>query len=378
MQTNSHTNQNIDLKSFQEEKRLSFWLLVSLILIFGMVVVGGLTRLTGSGLSMVTWKPLTGFVPPLTLPDWQILFQEYQSSPEFLKVNFDMSLDDFKNIFWLEFIHRVWGRIIGIVFLIPLFLCFKSPALRRKYGLSIFAIWCLGGMQGAMGWYMVKSGLVNDPAVSHYRLAAHLLLAFLTFGLILWMYLTLKAKHLTFSSQRSISPSWVVLVLGLSILTVFYGALVAGLKAGLLYNTFPTMDGAWLPDAFFDETLSWTSFFEEPGLVQWIHRCLAITTFSLIVFVWTKGRRSSCHFLNLALHTTLVCGLMQVCLGIITLLLQVPVSWGVLHQAGALITLTSLIITLFFSDRSFKRHNAGQGLSFQSFQKGASGKRQTT
>lgn len=369
--------------------RLSFWLLISLGLIFGMVVIGGLTRLTGSGLSMVTWKPLTGFFPPVTLSDWQALFQEYQSSPEFLKINFDMSLEDFKSIFWLEFIHRVWGRLIGITFLVPLILCLKSPFLRKKYALPLFAIWCLGGLQGVVGWYMVKSGLVHDPAVSPYRLALHLFLAFLTFSFIQWLFLKLKAETssafgepMDLSEGRPLPPFVIIGVLVFFCLTVFYGALVAGLKAGLLYNTFPTMNGDWLPDGFFATSFTGKSFLEEPGIVQWVHRCLALSTFSLLVGLWIYGRNAS-RLLKPVLNWMLACGVLQVCLGIMTLILHVPVFWGVCHQAGALITLSTLVTALFISRttasqaknfRAVKRQNAGQFFSLQGLQESASSK----
>lgn len=341
------------------EKRLASWLLVSLILVFGMVVLGGLTRLTGSGLSMVGWKPLTGFIPPLTLQDWEALFRDYQTSPQFLKVNPTMTLEAFKDIFWLEFLHRVWGRVLGLVFLGPLFLCLIHPSLRSLYGIRMGGIWILGGLQGVMGWYMVKSGLVDVPEVSPYRLASHLLLAFATFSLIFWTYLDLTRKPLALGCDagRLLPPSFLLLSLGLVCATMFYGALVAGLKAGLLYNTFPTMDGAWVPDEVGDPSLGWRRFFEEPGVVQWVHRLLAFSTVLSVIFLRGYHHRLP-QPLQRSLTGMLVVVLAQMALGIITLLMQVPVSLGVLHQGGALIVLASLLRLLHFSKNTFCRQNS--------------------
>ena len=325
------------------EKHLSRWLIAILVLIFGMIVLGGLTRLTGSGLSMVTWKPLTGFIPPLNDYDWQVLFQQYQMSPEFLKVNFDMTLGDFKNIFWLEFIHRVLGRVIGLVFLAPLILCLKHKFLRRRFGARLVCTWILGGLQGIVGWYMVKSGLVDNPAVSHYRLATHLLLAFATFSLVFWTYLDVRlSPDAPALRQPHIPGALLYTTLGVAILTIFYGALVAGLKAGLVYNTFPSMNGAWIPDEVFHHTFGWKSFFETPGIVQWTHRCCAMVTVLCVIFLWGYSKAAQ-GLLKRALYLMFGVCLMQMSLGIMTLVMQVPTFLGVLHQAGSLITLSSLL-----------------------------------
>ena len=358
------------------EQQLALWLMISLILLFGMVVLGGMTRLTGSGLSMVSWKPLTGFIPPLNTQDWETLFSDYQTSPEFMKVNFGMTLNEFKNIFWLEFIHRVWGRFIGIVFLIPVFICLKTSSLRPQYAPRIIFIWLLGAVQGAIGWYMVKSGLVNDPAVSHYRLATHLLLAFTTFGLILWVYLDLKntTLHQQHISFHSVTPSHTLLytALGLTFLTVFYGALVAGLKAGLIYNTFPTMNGAWVPDELRDSFFNWNDFFEQPGIVQWVHRILATSTVLAVTLVWGYSKNTA-GSLKIALNSMMAVTLAQMALGIMTLLTQVPVWLGTLHQAGALLTVSSLLIVCHlsgcFSRRKAQSLNTRQNLTFKSLKK---------
>jgi cytochrome c oxidase assembly protein subunit 15 len=324
------------------QKRITNWLFFCAGLIFMMIVLGGATRLTGSGLSIVDWKPVSGILPPLTHAGWQDLFQAYQTSPEYQKVNYDMTLEEFKGIFWLEFIHRLWGRLIGLAFLIPMVMSLRYTNLRRQVFPKLFGIWLLGGLQGVVGWYMVKSGLHKDPHVSHYRLAMHLLLGFTTYALTLMYALKLnlqrRIQELALpSSSKSIS----LFLLFLFGLTVFYGALVAGLKAGLIYNTFPTMDGYWLPPELIHLQPWWLNFLENHATVQWTHRILALlTTLSAILFAWQQRFNGASLWVVAAV-------LLQASLGIATLLYQVPVLLGVLHQAGALLILTALIAKLF-------------------------------
>lgn len=321
-------------------------------MVFAMVVIGGATRLTGSGLSMVEWKPLTGILPPLTEADWMILFEKYRQFPEFLKVNYDMTLEGFKRIFWLEFIHRVWGRAIGLVLLVPTFIIFANSQLRQVYWRPTLLLWSLGIAQGLLGWYMVKSGLVKDPHVSPYRLTTHLLMAAFIIGVSLKMGLALlhnQQLHPLSTQKRQ------RLLLGLIVLTVCFGGMVAGLKAGYIYNTFPKMDGAWLPENMWFLDPLWKNFFENPGTVQFFHRILATLTFvSLIVFC--QSLRQSSGSTKKWSRITLGLVIAQFFLGISTLLLQVPLSLGVLHQGMAFLLLMSLIVLLFHQN-SMKRES---------------------
>ncbi len=240
--------------SIQSDTLFKGSLLALTIMILGMVVIGGLTRLTGSGLSIVEWKPLTGILPPFTSPEWILEFSKYQQSPEFQKINFGMTLSEFQSIFWLEYFHRLWGRLLGILLLIPTFLMiFKNQ--HKNLWKFLVLLWLLGAIQAIMGWFMVKSGLNQDPHVSPYRLAAHLFLGFAIFGIALWMTLSLYHHHLNLKlAQKVLSPlkSLCLIALFLVLTTAFLGALVAGLKAGLLYNTFPLMGHHLIPFEFFE------------------------------------------------------------------------------------------------------------------------------
>ena len=260
-------------------RQIAGWLLLVCFLVFVMVIIGGVTRLTGSGLSMVEWKPLTGFLPPLNEADWQRLFDQYRQYPEFEHYNHGMDLAGFKGIFWLEFIHRVFGRLIGIAFLLP-FLYF---ALRRMLPAVLIprlvTMFVLGGLQGLLGWYMVKSGLVDDPHVSQYRLTAHLMLATLIYGLLLW-----TALDLLRSRQRELQPPLkglgiAIVLLLLVVVTMTSGGFVAGLKAGLVYNTFPLMGDTLIAPGVYASQPWYLAALEDAVTVRFNHRLLAITTF---------------------------------------------------------------------------------------------------
>ena len=323
------------------EKFTAYGFFAVTFMVFVMVVIGGLTRLTGSGLSMVEWKPLTGFLPPLNEADWALLFEKYRQFPEFLKVNYDMDLEGFKQIFWLEFIHRVWGRLIGVALLIPTVSVVFNSSLRRRYWFPTLLLWVLGAAQGALGWYMVKSGLLSDPHVSPYRLTAHLLMAFLILGVSLQTGLNLKSgKKFGINRYRKRTS----LMIGLVVLTASFGGLVAGLKAGLIYNTFPLMDESWLPEAMWFLDPLWKNLTENAGTVQFFHRILAMVTFGVVSIISYQLLKK--HFPDVRRSSLLVLLVVsaQFLLGITTLLMQVPVSLGVLHQAVALVLFMSLIL----------------------------------
>ncbi|MBY0462503.1 MAG: COX15/CtaA family protein [Alphaproteobacteria bacterium] len=319
-------------------RHLIIWLIATAILIWLMIILGGVTRLTHSGLSIVEWKPITGIIPPITEPDWQKAFTDYKNYPEFKLVNYDMALKDFKFIYLMEYSHRLLGRLIGLVFLIPLVIFWKSQKLNLSLKRRSLMILALGILQGFMGWYMVKSGLVKDPSVSHYRLTLHLALAFWLLGLVLWSLLEVIYPQETRSRNKLI---WVTFVFQL--ITMTYGGLVAGLKAGLIYNTFPLMEGKWIPFEWSFYKPIWINFFENAALVQWCHRVLAIVSLCL---VWL------CYFTSIPLKRPIVgfwawTVTIQAILGIFTLLYQVPVALGTLHQGFAVVVFGMGILCCF-------------------------------
>jgi cytochrome c oxidase assembly protein subunit 15 len=305
-----------------------------------MVVLGGFTRLTGSGLSMVDWRPLMGILPPLGDAEWQRVFEMYQQSPEFLKVNSDFGVEEFKSIFWLEYLHRLLGRTIGLVFFVPFVYFFARGYIRRTEWPKYTLMFVLGGMQGVLGWYMVKSGLVDVPHVSQYRLTAHLVAAFIIYAYMFWVAMSLLFPRAENAQQHP----WYGKVLALFIMvtvTVISGGFVAGLKAGKIYNTFPMMGDYWFPPGLLALEPIWRNFFDNMTTVQFDHRWLAIATFVLIVVFWFKARKADMPArarpaVNALLHTAVL----QVALGITTLLMAVPVLLGATHQGVAMLLFT--------------------------------------
>ena len=329
------------------DRRIAIWLFVCGAMIFAMVVIGGVTRLTQSGLSMVEWKPLLGIMPPLGDGEWQALFRDYQRYPEYWVLNTGMTLDDFKLIFWFEYTHRLWGRLIGLVFLVPFLYFLATGRIGKRLGLHLGIIFVLGALQGGLGWYMVKSGLVKDPSVSQYRLAAHLAAAFAIYAYILWIALGLAAgRGVRARGSRVPGPNpglkrFAILVIALVSLTVMSGAFVAGIDAGLSYNTFPLMGGQWVPDEIFLLDPPMANFFENVATVQFDHRVLGILTLAAVILLWLISRRFELPArARLALGLTLAMAVLQPGLGIATLLLVVPVSLAAAHQAGALALFT--------------------------------------
>ena len=330
----------------RSQQSVSAWLLLCCTILFALVVVGGITRLTHSGLSIVEWQPLVGTLPPLSEHAWQETFQKYQQTPEYQKVNLGMSLEAFKGIFWWEYGHRLLGRTIGLIYLVPFLYFLLRKKLDRTRVWQLGAIFVLGALQGALGWYMVKSGLVDNPRVSQYRLTAHLGLAIAIYAAMLWVALGLLARREVpppGPARRlwgfSLALTAITFVMSLS------GGLVAGIRAGLVYNTFPLMNGYWIPPQLLLLEPWYSNFFENAATVQFDHRLLAWLLAALAPWFWWRSRH-----VTLTPRARLACDalpavlLLQLALGIVTLLLAVPVALGAAHQAGALLLLTAALI----------------------------------
>ena len=315
-------------------------------MVYAMILIGGITRLTQSGLSMVTWQPLMGILPPLNLEQWQQTFQQYQNFPEYQLKNSSMTLEGFKRIFWWEYIHRLLGRLIGIVFFVPLVFFAFTNRIKKSSVPAYVGLFILGGLQGLLGWYMVKSGLVNDPHVSQYRLTAHLSLAVLIFALLFWQFLNHgQISKVMTGSFRYRGSFWIKCLIVLIGLMIISGGFMAGTKAGHIYNTFPKMGNTWFPEQLFAMVPLWKNFFENTITIQFQHRYLALITILLIIgfciYMWQTPSRS----IRTAITFLLALAVVQVCLGILTLLLGVPVLTAVLHQGTAILLLSAALYT---------------------------------
>ncbi len=333
------------------DRAIGLWLLGCCAMIFAIVVIGGATRLTHSGLSIAEWKPLMGVLPPLSEAEWQRVFGLYQTSPEYRAVNQGMSLAEFQGIFWWEWFHRLFARLIGVVFLVPFLWFWAKGHVSRALMSRLVGLLLLGALQGVVGWLMVASGLVDRPSVSHYRLAAHLSMALLIFTLMLWQALSLlqpEARSGTWAAAPRLRGH-LVLALVLALVTVVWGAFVAGLHAGLIYNSFPLMNGSFLPEEAWAYQPALINFLENPATVQFCHRWLAVTTGAVVL---AYGLRFSIGALPVSPETRSIARMLvlmvvvQIALGITTLLLAVPVSVAVTHQAGAFILVGLLIWAL--------------------------------
>ena len=336
----------IQVNPYQDlnDKLIARWLFICALVIFGMILLGGVTRLTDSGLSMVEWNPLMGIIPPLSQYDWQELFLKYQQFPEYQKINLGMTLGEFKVIFMYEYLHRVLGRLIGLLFFIP-FVYFYftrriSPQLLPKLLLMLF----LGGCQGLMGWYMVKSGLIDVPHVSQYRLTAHLGLAIVIYSLIIWTALGLVNKT---SAQPTGLGKPACILSGLIFLMILSGGLVAGTRAGYAYSTWPLMGDSFIPAGLYAMSPAWLSAFENITTIQFNHRMFAyfIAVF-LVVFSVVALRKKISNKVRIGIYSMLFLLLVQITLGISTLIFYVPVAIAAAHQIGAVALLTA---TLFVS-----------------------------
>lgn len=332
----------------QRSRRLiAAWLFVCAAMVFATLVVGGVTRLTHSGLSIVEWQPIVGTVPPLNLAEWEATFDKYKQTPEYSKVNHQMSLDEFKGIFWWEYFHRVLGRTIGLVFLIPFLWFLARRQIERPLIPKLVGIFVLGGLQGAMGWYMVKSGLVDDPRVSQYRLTAHLSIAFLIFISMVWVAFGLLAERTAVAADTAMAR---LRRIGFRLaLLAFYmvvtGGFVAGIRAGKAYNTFPLMNGDFVPPEIFMIEPWYMNFFNNMATVQFDHRLGAWLLIFLVPWFWWQIRHAAAATVRAraVASVLLVAVAIQVALGIATLLMAVPVPLGAAHQGGAMVVFGILL-----------------------------------
>lgn len=316
-------------------KAVSNWLFFMASLVAMMVFIGGVTRLTGSGLSMVEWRPLMGILPPLSQTEWVRVFELYQASPEFNEINSDMSLAGFKTIFFWEYVHRVWGRMLGFAFILPLIYFWVRNSIPHGYKPKLIGLMFLGGMQGVIGWWMVKSGLVDNPAVSQYRLATHLSMALIIFVLLVWVGMNIRFGRAKMPTGHG-AASFVILSI-----TIVAGAFVAGLDGGLVYNEYPLMGEGFVPIEYGEAGAA--DPFENPASAQFHHRILALITVLAIIGLWMIARKQQ---IGITAHIMLGFVGMQFTLGLITLLLYVPVWAGALHQLGAVLLLGSATIVL--------------------------------
>lgn len=322
------------------------WLAIVCATIFAMIVVGGVTRLTESGLSMVDWQPLIGIVPPLNEADWQAAFDAYKEYPQYQQVNSHMGLAGFKEIFYWEYGHRVLGRLIGVVFFVPFVVFWLMGKIEARMMPKLLVALGLGALQGLLGWYMVKSGLIDIPRVSHYRLAAHLLLAMFIFCYLYWLILDLM------SAKRVGSPPafrrLVYVLAGVATLQILYGAFTAGIRAGYGYNTFPLMYDKFMADAVFYMSPWWINLFESSATIQFIHRWLAALLLVLAFAVWLLSLWSDVR-LQWAAAAVSIAVLVQFTLGVLTLINIVPIGLASLHQAWACVLLLTLVYLLYVS-----------------------------
>ncbi len=325
----------------KSERPVVIWLLIGCFLIASMVIIGGITRLTHSGLSMVEWKLIMGTIPPLNDAQWIETFEKYKQFPEYKIMHSYFTLEDFKSIFMWEYLHRLLGRVLGLVFIIPFVIFLVKGKISKVLLPKLLLVFVWGGFQGFLGWFMVKSGLVNNPNVSHYRLAIHLVTAFGLCCYIYWVVLELVKVN----GKKSLGTSfkkWAVFLLVISFIQVIYGAFVAGLKAGFIYTTWPKMGTHWIDPSVGDaiSNKGIMALVNDPVSVQFVHRWLAILVLFVVVYIIVRANRVTLTVAQRkAKNVLLFFALLQVVLGVATLVLAVPIVLGVAHQLVALLFL---------------------------------------
>jgi len=324
------------------------WLWLGLFLVLLMLMVGSITRLTESGLSITDWRPITGTIPPFSQDDWEMEFEKYRKSPEFLYKNSNFSLSDFKTIFWWEWAHRFIARLIGVVYIIPLIYFHFKKIIPRKIQTHVYLVGALGLLQGFFGWFMVKSGLVLEPRVSHYRLVLHLITALLISSLIFWQILSLNDNKASLKFSSGVKSCTYLALIAL-IIQIILGAFVAGKDAGQLYNTWPKMGDAWVPESVFAASPWYLNILENESGIQFFHRSFAWIVYLLILLVTIKILKSNPNKSCWNLSVYLLVGIhLQIILGILTLIYAVPIVLGVLHQLVAALILLGFVKLIFY------------------------------
>ena len=325
---------------------ISYWLLLLTFLVGIIIIVGGLTRLTDSGLSITRWDLISGILPPLNQNDWQNYFSLYKKIPEFKLLNSSMTLDEFKVIFWWEYIHRLLGRLIGLLYLLPLIYFFYKRKINKKISKSLILIFILICFQGFLGWYMVQSGLIDRVDVSHYRLSLHLTLAFIIFILLLWNYLKINSANNLKSNKKIPYITWLFLIC--LIIQISFGALVSGLDAGKIYQSWPLMNGTYFPnDSNFKDLFS-LNFLQNPSLVQFIHRNIAyflIFLFLIITFIVIRDKKL--FYLRKITFIVLFFLFIQIVLGILTVIYGAYIVLASIHQIGSIILIGATVVLVF-------------------------------
>ena len=347
MPQNSNSRAEGLIRPNRNPLHVAVWLLIICVMIYVIIAIGGYTRLTNSGLSIVTWQPVSGIIPPLTEDQWQAEFDIYKQFPEFQIVNPDLTLVGFKQIFWIEYVHRLAGRLVALVFLLPFLYFLFRGYLTRRIIVRLAAVFVLGGVQGLLGWYMVKSGLINNPSVSQYRLTAHLSLAVILYSYVLWLSVSLFGfhaleKHPSLPSIRRLA----VVCIGLVALMQLSGGFMAGTHAGFVINTYPDMNGKWVPDLLFSLSPLWRNLFENVITIQFFHRWMAVATVLAIAVLWLQRFRIKSKSVRLGIDIAFLAALMQFSLGVSTLLSQVEISIAIAHQSGFVLLLSVLIILI--------------------------------
>jgi cytochrome c oxidase assembly protein subunit 15 len=348
---------NIAEASSRGDALVQRWLMCVWALVFAMVIVGGITRLTESGLSITRWQPIAGILPPLSEAAWQAELEHYRASPQYREVNAGMQLADFKRIYFWEYVHRLLGRLIGFAVLVPWLIFLVRKRLPARFAWQTAGVFVLGGLQGALGWYMVKSGLVDEPRVSHLRLAAHLLLAFLVGQLVLWLALDARtlarpagppavAGSATDRVHRRIARATVALIVLLALQTL-YGAFMAGLRAGYYFGTFPDMNGYFAPTPFFKAATLAQNLLSYPPAIHWIHRALAFLILGAATALWIYVQRlPALPAVKRAALLLAVVVFLQLNLGAVTVLTRVQIGWAVAHQGLAYLLLSAATLLL--------------------------------
>lgn len=332
----------------KQDNAIILWLLSGCLIIFIMVVIGGVTRLTDSGLSMVKWDLFMGAIPPLNNSEWQEVFALYQQSPEGKKLNYNCTLQEFKYIYFWEYFHRMIGRLLGLVFIIPFIVFLIQKKLTRKLIKQSLILFFLGGMQGAIGWWMVKSGLVDNPHVSHYRLSIHLITAFLTCAFTFWVALSLIYKNPLQGNkkiQKHLQLYFVVVIM-----QIIYGAFVAGLDAGGGFNTWPKMHGEWIPEAVYMDSNGYNAmwFLEHRWGVQFVHRTLAFVILAFTIYLWIVARKSKIELVQKkGVNLIALLVFLQTVLGVTTLIYAAPIMLALTHQIVAFFLLMAIVYNLF-------------------------------